>query len=477
MTKARTVILALAAALLILASGAPEASAESPVTFSGYLRIRTYALGGLFSTNPALEKVGDRYAITRLRLNVSFKPTDNIEIKWRFHGPNGARWGTTNAASDFSLYSLYFFGIIKTDWGNISVGRVSSDIDSAGLKTLGYTPSWGFSSQGWIFDRDSENDGIMYFNEWENGFGLKAFYVKRASRTPNFNVSPNTRIFEDADYDRYSVEPFYKWENGGASLALQYDRNNYDYTYGRNISATTAAPAYDVKKNYVVTINPALIQTWALGGEKTLTVHAEAKYAFGKRQPGPVNGVEQREITQDGFGAYLDFTLGYPQGDASLAAWYFRGNDTGVGHESNRPDYKDHGLVNGGEGFYPFILFNYAQSMASSTSAASLEGYQLPGHWALAILGNHKINEFVTLNYALGTFRRTNDFYMEADRKASRNMGTEADLGLTVKILDNLQWQTKFALYGTGHFYADYYDRKDYTGNIWAWTNEFLFSF
>ncbi|MDR1081046.1 MAG: hypothetical protein LBQ79_08830 [Deltaproteobacteria bacterium] len=481
--KFRTVVLALVAAAAFQVWVAPFASAESPVTFSGYLRLRTFALGGFFSNSPDLDKVSDRFAVTRLRVNVSFKPTDNVEIRWRFHGPHAARWGTTatGGTGDFTLYSLYFFGIVKTDWGTISAGRVSSDIDSAGLKTLGYTPAWGFSSQGWIFDRDSENDGVMYYNEWENGFGLKAFYVKRASRPPYYSSGGVERYFKDADYDRVSVEPFYKWESGAASLAVQYDRNSYDYTYGTNIAAVASVnpPTADVDTNYVVTINPALIQSWAVGVDKSLTFHAEAKYAFGKRRPGPVNGEKQREITQDGFGAYADLTLSYPQGDASLAGWYFRGNDAGVGHAIGaQSDYKDHGLVNAGEGFYPFLLFNYGNSsLASNNAAINLEGYQSPGHWAAALLGNHKLNDYVTLNYAVGTFRKTNDYYLTDDKKASRSLGSEIDLGLTVKIMDNLLWQTKFALFDAGHYYSDRYDRPEFNRNIWGWANEFLFTF
>jgi hypothetical protein len=492
------VALAFVVALFFLFSGAPFASAESPITFSGYLRLRTFAMGGFFSNSPNLDKVSDRWAVSRLRVNVSFKPTDNLEVRWRFHGPHGARWGTTStgAGGDFSLYSLYFFGIINTGWGKISVGRVSSDIDSAGLKTLGYTPSWGFSSQGWIFDRDSENDGIMYFNEWENGFGLKAFYVKRAHRSGNqtyANVAPpnDHRFYKDEDYDRISIEPFYKWESGAASLAIQYDRNKYDESYGRNIAApaNVSRADADVDKNYVVTINPALIQSWAFANDMKFTIHAEAKFAFGRRLEGPTlpvpqTGDNRRTIKQDGFGAYLDLTLEYPQGDASLAGWMFRGNDEGFRHDTDESmGYKDHSLVNAGEGFYPFLLFNYGNStMASSAGIYNLEGYQAPGHWAVAILGNHKINDYVTINYAIGTFRKTNDYYLydpavRGKEKTSRSLGSEIDLGFTVKIMDNLLWQTKFALFDAGKYYADRYNRPEFDRNIWGWANEFLFSF
>ncbi|MDR1081684.1 MAG: hypothetical protein LBQ79_12190 [Deltaproteobacteria bacterium] len=479
------VIMAALAAAIFLASVQPDASAESPITFSGYLRLRTLALGGFFASDEHLDKVSDRYAISRLRVNVEFKPNDKVSVRWRFHGPHGARFGSTNTgpAGDFSLFSQYFYGVAKTDWGTFSAGRISYDVDSAGLRTLGYAPLWGFGTSGNIFDRDSENDGIMYFNEWDNGFGVKAFYIKRAHGLPRYadSLGVTHQYYKDVDYDRYSIEPFYRWETGGASLALQYDRNNYNYTYGTNLQGYTANnnPAgyiENVDKNYVVTINPAFYQSWAVGGDKTFTVHAEAKYAFGKRRRGKINGVTQREIKQDGFGAYVDFTLAYPQGDSALAGWYFRGNDAGDGYDPP-DDWKDHSLVNPGEGFYPFILFYYGNLFLGAGGARDLEGNQAPGHWALALLGNHSFNEYITLNYAIGSFRKTNDWYRLNGEKASRSLGTEVDLGLTIKILDNLQWQTKFAVFDAGRYYSDRWERPEFHRTVWGWGNEFLFTF
>ncbi|MDR1040702.1 MAG: porin [Deltaproteobacteria bacterium] len=474
--KRFTTILTLVAALAFIAAAPPGAYAESPVTFSGYLRIRTIAMGNFFPDQGnaseryrEMDKVGDRYAVSRLRLNVVFKPNDNLEIRWRAQGPSAARFGTTNSRTDSTLYSTYFYGLVKTDWGNLSVGRISSNFDSAGLQTLGYLPSWGFSAYGLIFDRDSENDGIMYTNEWDNGFGLKAIYMKRAHLVPNAIAG---EFNADADYDRMSIEPYYKWDTGAASLALQYDRNMYNFaSNGIDIGAVDT----NVQENYLVSINPALIQSWKLSDDKSVTLHAEAKYSFGHRKAGPIDGVEQRSIKQEGFGAYVDFTLGYPQGTASLAGWYFTGNDSGPGYVQGS-NWKDRGMVNPGEGFYPFIMFYYG-TYSFVGGATNLEGFQRPGHWALAILGNHKLNDYLTLNYGLGTFRKTSDYYITPTSKASRSLGNEVNLGVTVKILDNLTWQSKLGLFDAGDYYSDRYDRPDFDRTLWGWANEFLFSF
>ncbi|MDR2611795.1 MAG: hypothetical protein LBG06_02795 [Deltaproteobacteria bacterium] len=474
-----------AAFVAALAISADRASAESPITFSGYLRLRTIAFGGAMPSNGNLrDPISERYGHTRFRVNVVFKPSDIIEVRWRFHGPHGTRWGNTDSSAN-NLRSIYFFGVAKTSFGTFRAGRISSDFDSAGLQTLGYLPYWGFSSQALPFDRDSENDGIEYRNDWDNGFGLKMFYMKRASSMLGDGAAvpaalagqyERSAAVKDGDYDRFSVEPYYKWGTGGVSLALQYDTNKFDYdnTNGGDVGGRED---FLVRKNYFMSINPALVQQWDIGNGKTFAIHAEAKYSFGKRQMAtPEGGVAPPSQKQDGFGAYLDFTLGYPQGSASLVSWYFRGTDEyGPGANDPRTNPAYHSLVHGGEGFYPFMLFNYVQSYL--TGIAQTGGWQTAGNWGVGVLGNHKLNDFVTLNYGIGTFGRTADYFITDTRKASRGMGTEVDLGFVIKILDGLQWQTKFAYYNVGNYYGDRNGRPEWNHDMWGWANEFLFQF
>ncbi|MDR2612464.1 MAG: porin [Deltaproteobacteria bacterium] len=481
MKQGKAILAAAAAAALLaaVAASAGRAYAESPVTFSGYLRLRTFALGGFFPADDHQGKRGDRYAVSRLRINVVFKPTDDVEVRWRFHGPHAARWGSTNtgAGGDYSLYSLYFYGVIRKPWGTLSVGRLAFDMDSAGFRTLGYLPTWGFNSQANVFERETETDGVLYQKDWDNGFGLRTFYAKRAHTRPDAFAD---RYVTDGDYDRYSIEPYYKWDGGGVSLAVQYDRNHYDFASNDRSTVTSAANPRDVDKNHFWTLNPAFVQKWDVGEGKTLAVHAEAKYSFGKRRRSPdpaVPGDDPPTVKQDGFGAYLDLALGYPQGDVTLAGWYFRGSDAYADPADDpRVNPADHSLVHGGEAFYPFILFNYGNNFLGGR-AVSLEGYQTAGNWGVGLLGNHRLNEFVTLNWGVGTFGKTADYYLSPNRKASRALGTEIDLGLTVRILDGLQWQTKGAIFVPGGYYKDRYDRPDFKHNVWGWANEFLFEF
>jgi hypothetical protein len=428
-----------------------DSRAESPITFSGLLRIRAYGLGGFFPAVGSSHRgsVSDTYADTRLRVNVVFKPNETLEVRWRFQAPSGARWGTTNS-NDFGARTIYAYGVIKTIYGDISVGRISSDFDSAGLQTLGYLPTWGFHAQSYIFDRDSENDGIMYRHTWSNGFGLKTFYLKKAST----NVSQATYA-KDRDYDRFSIEPYYKWTSGGVSLALQYDRNMQN----------------NVDRNYFYSINPAVAQQWDLSGSLKIALHFEAKYSKGSYRVTP----DADAIDQEGLGLYGDLSLHYETGDIALAGWWFNGQD-GYMDPDRRPA-KRKNLVDPGEGFYPFMIFYSGNGFLLGDADQSLEGNQFANHWGLSIMGNHKITDDITINYGLGHFRKVSNWFRMDGSKIARGLGTELDLGLTLNILNNLMYSTKVGVFFPGNYYKERFERDDYDDNIWGWGHELIFYF
>jgi hypothetical protein len=442
--------------------GSSELRAESPVTFSGYLRIRAYATGGYFPPAGGEDKASDRLLLTRFRVSLVFKPNENVEVRWRFHAPHNTRWGT-DASTQYGVRTMYAFGILKTDCGKFSIGRISSDIDSAGLQTLGYLPTWGMGSQAYIFDHDSERDGMIYRNDWDNGFGLKVFYSKMNSYSSNANYSP-----KDADYDRYSVEPYYKWETGGVSLALQYDRNNY---------SSTAILTDDPVKNYSFSLNPAFTQKWVLQEKLALALHAEAKYSNGKyKNPVPVNAESHR---QDGFGAYVDLALEYAKGAATLGGWYFDGNGQRQASATANPTTdgtRRHDLVQPGEGFYPFVVF-YLNHTAPARRLATFGGKESPNHWAVALMGNHKITDNITLNYGVADFRRSRGVQLVDGSQVSKHLGTEFDLGIVIKFLDNVQFSSKVGVFSSGPYYSQFYNNDVYDGNVWAWGNEIIFNF
>ncbi|MDR1042247.1 MAG: hypothetical protein LBR80_19205 [Deltaproteobacteria bacterium] len=456
--------LPLAAALILC--GAGTSSAESPVTFDGHLRLRSWFFDKYFSqsadANGRHASRSDSWAESRLRLNVSFKPNESVEIRWRAQGPGSARWGSRRA-EDRTLRSEYFYGIARTGIGDFSIGRVSSDIDSSGLQTLGWTPSYGMGTQFYIFDMDSDMDGAMYRWHTDN-FGVKAFYVKRDT-TPPQAFAP----VRDADYDRFSVEPYWTWDTGGASIALQYD----------NDKTGRAADGRDSLK--FVSVNPAFAQSFDVGEQSKLTFHAEAKFAWGKRSyaPGSAAALDPRTKSKvTGAGAYMDLNLDYGPGDATLAGWWFNGANRSEGDLANRIDTKD--LVDPGTAFYPFLIF-YKAYGDQPAGSMGLEGNGTPGHWALALMGKQRLNDWVSLTYGLGHFRKTGGYTLANGRSVSKTLGTEVNLGLAVKLLDNLTWSTNAAFFDSGSYYQDRYGNgRSGSGldrTIWGWGNELMFSF
>ncbi|MDR1314464.1 MAG: hypothetical protein LBQ12_12440 [Deltaproteobacteria bacterium] len=455
--------LPIAAALLLCGAGISQAA--SPVTFDGHLRLRSWFFDNYFNEkadpNGRHASRSDSWVESRLRINVSFQPNDNVEIRWRAQGPGSARWGSKDG-NDFLLRSEHFFGIARTQFGDFSVGRVSSDMDSAGLQTLGYLPGYGMGTQFYAFDSDSDTDGFMY--RWHSDiFGIKAYYAKKATTVQNSTVWD-----KDADWDRFSVEPYWSWDTGGASLAVQYD------------SDKTLRPDGRDSLKYV-TVNPAFAQSFLVGDNSKLTFHAEAKLSWGKRSFSPNSPAALDPLVEDkvtGFGAYADLDLDYSSGDVALAAWYLDGQDEKEGADPLHRNPRN--LVDPGSAFYPFLIF-YSAYGAQPDGTKHLEGRELPGHWALAVMGRHVLNDWATLTYGAGHFRRTADFTRADGSKASRSMGTEFNLGLSVKLMDNLTWGTNLAVFDTGSYYDGRYSKgtpgAGLDKTIWGWGNELMFSF
>lgn len=448
---------------LFLFVNSPMLSAASQIDFSGYYRVQAYSYSGWWQdqshSNDGANDLSERMIRNRLRMNIVFRPTDGIELKWRVHGPHNARWGRADA--DYGLTTRYIYGIVKTDFGKISIGRISTDLDSAGLQTLGYVPYYSFGMQGAIFDTDSEKSGIMFRKDWEK-WGVKAFYIKETAIGPG-----SDNYGSDQDYDRFSIEPYYKWDKGGVSLALQYDRN-----MGRNQSANaTATPprreAY-FDTNYHFTINPALTHTWAIDDKKSLTLNLEGKYAWGERKngPGTVDAQGNRDTKKrdvDGAGIYADLTYKYGGGNVALSGWWMDGTADGSGR---------HNLVTTGEGFYPFTVFHSPYAFPKPSGSKDLEGHDQNNHWAAAIMGDHALTPEVSLSYALGSFSK-----VKTANNVSKHMGTEIDFGLTIQLLDNLQFTTKAGYFITGDYYKEQYNRRDYDKNVLSWGNELIFYF
>jgi hypothetical protein len=287
----------------------------------------------------------------------------------------------------------------------------------------------------------------MYRYDHTSGAGVKLAFIKKTS------VSSSTGQL-DGDSDRFSFEPYFKWSSGAASFAIQYDRN-----MGEQINSQYP------EENYYMSINPAFIQSFQISEGVSLAIHAEGKFSWG-HQKSALAGSEK--VKTDGKGVYADITLNYPQGNASLAGWWFDGNSNTTSSD------RSHNLVESGEAFYPFAIF--FQGIPTAGGSRGFGSFMGNNHWGIGLLGMHKITDKFTLDYGLGTFYKVRAFENANGQKISKHMGTEFDIGFVAKLLDNLQFSSKLGVLSTGAFYKEAYgDNVDST--VVGWGNEFIFSF
>jgi hypothetical protein len=90
-------------------------------------------------------------------------------------------------------------------------------------------------------------------------------------------------------------------------------------------------------------------------------------------------------------------------------------------------------------------------------------------HWAVSLSGNHSITDEITVHYAVAYLALNNPNYRVANRVdySSSNTGTvhyadqekdlgfEADLGVQLKLLDNLSFTSSFGFMATGDAYRE----------------------
>jgi len=477
-----------------------KAFAASSVDFSGYytaIYISEHNIGN-FSDSQGF---ADNYFAQRLEINMVFRPTSRLSFNWRLRAPHLGRWGTTDS---YVAQTIHGYGQIQNDWGTISIGRLTDRADDYGLANLGYFPvsaDWGWAQVA-PFDGWSFITALEYSHDWDNGLGLLAQYAKLEGTSAGFDHGSS-----DIDHDRYVFEPRYKWDSGGLSLGLIYERNaNPD---GRDAWGNKMAGFLDKTTSFF--LNPALIQNFGRFG-----LHAEAKLGWGKNEI-----KDQVNIDTEGYGFYLDMDYNYGPGNVTLAGWWVSGTDM---EEVSKPHGKSKSLVDMGGGFYPLVIaYNYnaagwnrLASAGVNTNAIALaneafghyvlpnratvisggDSVDIPGvinpglpnqtvnmvsnerwessngdtsnHWALSFSGSQALSDDITFRYVASYLRLNKSNYRTLDsylitapntfdtygyKTQSKELGVEIDLGLSVQLLDNLLLTSTFGYMFTGDAY------------------------
>ena len=184
MKNTLSIVLGIALALGVAA----PARTASQVDISGYSR-SFYMTDHNCSRNYNGSNGADSYFITRLDVDVVFRPADEIGIYWRLRAPDLHRWGGGQSEAK----TKFIYGKVEQEWGAVCVGRLDAP-DQLGLASLGYIPAsadFGMTRLG-PFDSSDDQDSLWYHKTWNNGFGLTAYYTLMAAQPDAANPIPPT---------------------------------------------------------------------------------------------------------------------------------------------------------------------------------------------------------------------------------------------------------------------------------------------
>jgi hypothetical protein len=389
-------------------------------------------------------KSSDSFFVNRLQMDFGFHATDEVSVYWRLRAPGNQRWGAAAAnGGNNAAMTRWIYGEVKQDWGTVAVGKLNDARADLGLASLGWTPGGpDVNATNFLpFDYDTPVDGVHYANRWDNGFQLAAAFLRIVS-------VPNNRDGDDQTKDLFAVEPAFFWDGGGASLGLHYIRDNAsDYVAG-------LGPKNGALKMF--RINPAISHSFG-----DFSVHFEGMAAWGSQEK-YITGTGMKDFDSEGYAFYMDVDYNYGPGNVNLAGWWAAGasNPDGGG------DDKIKGMV-GFDTFAPLVVAYYPNgydwnrgsynqsnaaidavtvaNMLSGPSAnragqsGGLIGEATANHWGIDLNGAHAFTDDLTLTYALA--------YLSLNKTregAKKAIGFEADLGLQIQLLDNLQFGTTF---------------------------------
>jgi len=346
-----TKILAMGLGALMAEGWAASAGAASHIDFSGYYRIM-YMSETNTGHGSEPRSFTDSYFQDRLQLDVTFRPTDQLAIHWSMRGPGSyRRWGSGHTA----LHTRFIYGEIIQDWGTVTVGRLSDDLDVYGLASLGYQGGTiPIYTRAAPFDRADVFDGLRYTYTWDNGFSLLAQYAKLVNnhigggQVGGLNNAFNAH--SDQDYDRYQLQGAYIWDGGGAALNVLYERNatrNIDYAYLGGYGYDNLN--YDTIEQWG--LNPAIMHSWG-----NLSVHFEGMAVWGTLKRATQTAAS-RDIDGRGLGAYLDIDYNYGPGNATLSGWWVSGTGLEEKYRLGLDPGESNSLANlVGGNFYPLLV-------------------------------------------------------------------------------------------------------------------------
>ncbi len=390
-------------------------AAPAMADIGGNMRVRGFAKGNTgLDTN---QQDSDAYYDTRIRMQGVLKPTDKISLTLRADILDGYKLGTVSAdhktSDEIDLDRAYL--TVLTDFGKLDIGRMAGG-------------NWGT-----VFgDSEQDYDRIKFTLPYNDNLTLIGVFQKTLEEDAigadvNLDASGDaTVIGSDQDNDTYSLAGIYKLEN--ATLGLLGAYANY-----RALGTT------DINKRVLIPYFKA--QFGDLG------IQGELIYEFGDidrpdgEKDGDISGMSYNiEVTYDIPGPF-SFEAGYASAsgndnpDVDLSA----GNTTygGIGEDWDK-----------------FVIFSDADCLLNTPVTLPVTQYGVK-LWYLG--AKYALTEDITLWGNIGGASAD-----QAGDAIGDGYGTEFDINMTWKIMDNMTYTIRLGFLNTGDVWKNIrtYDKE-----------------
>jgi hypothetical protein len=435
---------------LIIAIGSPALAVDVKVTGKAEVL-------GYWENNRAMADSGEvatRFYSTFVRIEPVFKVSDSLSVVTRFDGLERVA-GLTAIGNETTC------GRNTANEQNIAVRRgfISAKI-MGGTFDVGYMGGGQTGTQFLDYDADVFRVKFVYVN---GPLIIQAYTEKAKESSLTLNNGPAS----DADKDKYTLTPIYKWNGGEFGTQLQW------YRYNDTEIVTTANPK-SYKGDYY------LVSTWFKTQIGNTYVEGEIQYYFGKAREYSDGVTPDRDYKS--FNWYIMAKQNMGPGYIGAQVARVQGQDSSTDVTAPPAPASECNII------YQPTLVLWNDWANRWTNLGFGKGYAIiPGALgagtnvpAAGVVNNVKLYQIMGGYKVLPNLSLDAAFTMAwADEQGacvSDKYGNEFDIKATYKIFDNLNY-----VLGFGYLWAgDYFKGTDTTavvGNDWLLLHKLTLNF
>ncbi|MCP3955451.1 MAG: porin [Desulfobacterales bacterium] len=438
------------AACLVLGLALP-AMADVDVKISGEFRT-----DGVYNDNTALSngtKVADAYYKGRIRIKPVIMVNDNISITTQFDVLERT-WGTSDESapgttgSDDNIDVDYGYATLKTPVGGFLVGRMPGS-------------SWGTS----FLDNKQPKDRIVYVLPMDKLILAAVIEKTTEQDAVSIGTVPNQ---SDADLDEYYLTLTYKAENFTAGLLYgfyNYKRlpDMFQAVYGPMGAAVL--PAEPTADNWAEG-TAHILSPYVKGKFGPISIEAEYSMGIGKAKydgpywhlnPGFTPNAGNKDSKDIDVSAYM-VDLNYEMGPFSIGGGYaFSRGDANF----NDDKINSHGYFKAGHDWEKTLILHSNEIGVHGALGGTAGGLPLGvpvGGNNLATWYGYKVFFFqadydLTENLTFGAVYANSEADKTPMATWKEEHGSEIDVKITWKFLDNVTWTNTAGFLTVGDFY------------------------